>query len=118
MCPPRPIVVTHVGVVTQVVYVGDTVSKSKLTLGVSAVGATTDVVQETLSLTAGIAASTNVYKDMRKENTSFRAVPGQIVSFKVTATNAGGAATGTFYPYFLYYFEGNKRNATYDVRYE
>lgn len=117
--PGRTFVVTHIGVVAETAHVvtAATISTSKLTIGVSAIGSTTDVVKETLSLTAAIATCVNVYKDMRKEGTSFKVEPGQIMAFKVATTTEGGTEAGTFYPYFLYYYEGEARNSTYEAIY-
>ncbi len=119
MAPGRTLVVTHIGVVAETAYsvAASTISTSKLTIGVSAKGSTTDVVKETLSLTAAIASGVNVYKNMRKEGTDFKVEPGQILSYKVSATTDGGTEAGSFYPYFLYYYEGESRNATYETEY-
>lgn len=117
MRPGRPIRVTGIGVIVETAYVAASATQSCLTIGVSALGSSTDVVKETLDLTAGITASTHVYMDMEELDTAFNAQSGQVVSFKTADTNSGTGVAGTFEPYFVYHEQGWKRNATYDVKY-
>lgn len=115
--PARPINVTGIGVIVETAYVAGDTNQSSLTIGCSVLGSSTDVVKETLNLTAGISAQYHVFKDLRALGTDFVAVPGQTVSFKTNDTNSGGSAAGTFEPYFVYHEEGWQRHGTYDNAY-
>lgn len=117
MFPPRPIRVHGWGVTCKVAYVvGDTTS-AVLTLDSAIKGTTTGTVKDTISMTAALAIGDHVYKDLEEDGNGFTVYPGQNWNLKVSTTNAGGSAAGTYDAYVLFKELGWSPNATNDTQY-